>query len=402
MILQGCKVTSSENNADAVPNAELSGHAHDREIPALKRRLNKPLGIVLFLCGGALVWLALMNALNENRAQEQETIVEQQAESQEYVPAGVPNIVLPDPDPFVYQPVPPPETAQKQALAGIVTPAAPVDDSEAEVRKQKAAEVWARKNQGQILTFNQSFSGGGGFIKTSSGSPLEVQANDLLAEGERLKAELRSMRNRNARPPDAAMRRDVDIPRVAQARALHLKDPDFTLVEGKVIGAILETAVQSDAVGKLRALSTEPVYGYNGKRLLIPQGSRFIGEYQTALKHGRTRLFAIWTRAITPDNISINLDSPGIGPLGRAGMSGYVDSHFWERFGASLMLSIIGSAVADTDDRRVQSVSRDFHSSAAIALESSINIPPTFHKHHGERIRIFVAHDINFRNLYDG
>ncbi len=400
-------MTNIENNAQAVPDDELSsdisGHEHDREIPALKRRLSKPLGIVLFLGGGALVWLALMNALNENKAEEQESIVDQQAVSQEYEPAGVPNIVLPDPEPYVYQPMPSPGTAEKQALAGVAAPpAAPVDDSEAEARKQKAAEIRARKNKGQLLAFNQSISGGSGFLKTGFDSSLDNQANGLLAEGERLKAELRSFRNRNSRSPDAAAIRDADISRVSGVRTARLQDPDFTLVEGKVIGAILETAVQSDAIGKLRALSTEPVYSYNGAQLLIPQGSRFIGEYKAAAKHGKTRLFAVWTRAITPDNISINLDSPVIGPLGRAGMGGYIDSHFWERFGASLMLSIIGSSISDVDDNRVRSAADDFKSSAEIALESSINIPPTFHKYHGERIRIFVAHDINFRSLYEG
>ena len=181
-----------------------------------------------------------------------------------------------------------------------------------------------------------------------------------------------------------------------------VKDAGYKIVQGKVIGAILETAIQSDRAGSLRATSTEPVYSYNGERELLPLGSRFIGSYKGGVKQGQARISIIWDRVITPEGISINLASNGIGALGRAGAGGYIDSHFAERFGSSILLSIIGGVTAskEGDSDVKDSVKEGFNKSSSIALENSIGIKPTLHKNQGTTIRIFVAHDFNLKNVY--
>ena len=399
----------SENTIEAV-NSDMSDEPanHDREIPALRKRKNRAGGILLLAIGVLVIYLAVRNAVDEETEKTKViTVAEQQATNKAYEITSVPVYSLPDPAPVVVEPPAPVEAAPLLPGSSGAKPELPeVDPKEEEARLAKIDAMWKRKYSGPVVKKHNQPGGTGGFIKTggSTGNPYDDQILALTNRGQQLQAELSGLQPNQNRGSDARTAQPVMgvANSAATANASPLPDPGYTIVEGKVIGAILETAIQSDAKGKLRALSTEPVYSYDGSRILIPQGSRFIGVYTAGMKQGKTRLFAIWNRAITPDNVSISLESPGIGPLGRAGMSGYLDTHFWERFGASLMLSIIGSAVSDTTDNRIRSVGQDFKSTAEIALENSIDIPPTFHKNHGESIRIFVAQDINFRGLYGG
>jgi type IV secretion system protein VirB10 len=181
----------------------------------------------------------------------------------------------------------------------------------------------------------------------------------------------------------------------------------YTVTEGTMISAVLETAINSNLPGKLRATVDEDVYSYDGRTLLIEKGTTAIGEYQSGLKQSQVRLFAIWHRMLTPRGIDVQFQSPGTDPLGRSGLSGWVDTHFWQRFGSSVMLSIIGAYTArqaskETTNNQIiaQSVSENFNRSSEIALENAINIPPTLKKNQGELIKIFVAQDINFKDAY--
>ena len=165
-----------------------------------------------------------------------------------------------------------------------------------------------------------------------------------------------------------------------------------------MIGAVLETAIQSDLPGMVRAIVSEPVYSEDGRTLLIEKGSRIVGEYRAGLVQGQGRIFVIWNRVITPNGIDIQITSPGTGPLGRAGHTGWIDSHFLERFGASILLSVVGAVAAQSNDDQFNvELGEGFNDSAEIALENSINIRPTLHKNQGDRIKIFVARDLNFK-----
>lgn len=181
----------------------------------------------------------------------------------------------------------------------------------------------------------------------------------------------------------------------------------YTVTEGTMISAVLETAIQSNLPGKLRATVDEDVYSCDGRTLLIEKGTTAIGEYQSGLKQGEVRLFAIWDRMLTPHGIDVEFQSPGTDQLGRSGLSGWVDTHFWQRFGSSVMLSIIGAYTAREASKEstnsqiiAQSVSENFNRSSEIALENAINIPPTLNKNQGDLIKIFVTRDINFKEAY--
>src|SRR5690606_28158192 len=101
---------------------------------------------------------------------------------------------------------------------------------------------------------------------------------------------------------------------------------------------------------------------FDGRRILIPIGSRLIGEYQSEVTRGQSRVFVVWSRLIRQDGVSVRLDSIGADTLGRSGMTGFVDTKFKERFGSALLLSILGGGInylADSSGEPDRNVDED-------------------------------------------
>jgi type IV secretion system protein VirB10 len=116
-------------------------------------------------------------------------------------------------------------------------------------------------------------------------------------------------------------------------------------------------------------------------------------------------VFVLWTEARTPAGIVAALESPGTDELGRAGLPGHVQRHFWQRFGAAILISVIEGAVqraARPSDGGTVIVNPTATGSITTeVLKSTVNIPPTILKHHGERIQVLVARDVDFRSVYE-
>lgn len=178
-----------------------------------------------------------------------------------------------------------------------------------------------------------------------------------------------------------------------------LKDKEWLITEGTTIQATLETAVNSNLSGTVRAITQSPVYSFTGNLKIIPESSELIGEYSSASSGGEPRIFIMWTRLITPDGISINLDSPGIDQLGRSGLAGQVNTHFFKRFGSSMLISILGgiAQVEASNPAQVEAFSSNFNKAAEIALEHTVDLPPTVARGQGARIGVFVKRDLNFK-----
>tara|TARA_R110001592_G_scaffold31482_2_gene110980 strand:- start:8293 stop:9447 length:1155 start_codon:yes stop_codon:yes gene_type:complete len=194
---------------------------------------------------------------------------------------------------------------------------------------------------------------------------------------------------------------------VETAQASQLQNLETLVTQGTVIDGILETAIQSDLPGMVRAIVSEDVYSFDNSTLVIPKGSKLVGRYRSALTTGQSRVFVIWNRLIRSDGVSINIGSYGTDDLGRSGLAGVVDTHFFERFGSSVLLSLIDTglqigvnAVDDEDQATVAlETGSDFSHSAEIALENTIGIPPTVHVHQGSRIKVFVGKDLDFSQV---
>ena len=188
---------------------------------------------------------------------------------------------------------------------------------------------------------------------------------------------------------------------------------DTMLVRGTTIPCVLKTRIDSTYSGFTVCQISKDVYSANGKILLIERGSTVFGEQNIEIKHGQASVAVLWTRIDTPNGASINIDSPATGQLGQAGVPARVHNHFWRRFGASIMLSMIqdGLAVASqrlekndssgNNNTTVNNTSNSVQSMAEKALENTVNMPPTAIVHQGSVVNIMVARDVDFSILYD-
>jgi len=123
------------------------------------------------------------------------------------------------------------------------------------------------------------------------------------------------------------------------------------------------------------------------------------------VRQGMARIFVLWTEARTPTGVIVPLASPGTDELGRSGLSGTVDRHFLDRFGAAILISIVEGAVqAAVQPRGGGAVIYSPSGSQDImteVLKGTVNIPPTVTKQNGDRIQILVARDLDFRAVYE-
>ena len=204
-------------------------------------------------------------------------------------------------------------------------------------------------------------------------------------------------------PPRAAARPAGGIDR--RIMAGRLENPATTVVQGTLINAVLETALDSTRPGQARALVTRDVYGFDGTRLLIPRGTRLYGVYQADLAQGQKRAQIRWTRLLRPDGVSVALDSPAADPLGRAGVEGKVNNHFIQRFGNALLgtTASIGSALVTrsitSSSPVVVAVPGATQTATQAVTPSSGQIAPTLTVNQGTRVTVFVQHDLDFTNV---
>ncbi|MBY0354684.1 MAG: TrbI/VirB10 family protein [Rickettsiales bacterium] len=135
-----------------------------------------------------------------------------------------------------------------------------------------------------------------------------------------------------------------------KVKAGFLGDLSAIIAQGKLIHAVLETAIDTTLPGSLRAIVSRDIYAEQTRNILIPKGSRLIGVYNTGILRGQDRVFIIWTRVIRPDGIDIYVNSPGVDNLGRAGLEGYLDQKYKEIFTGAILTSVIAIGAAAAAD----------------------------------------------------
>lgn len=172
-------------------------------------------------------------------------------------------------------------------------------------------------------------------------------------------------------------------------------NPATTVTQGTMIPAILETAIDTDVPGYVRAVVSQDVRSFDGSRILVPRSSRLVGQYQSGLQAGQKRAYVIWTRLIRPDGVSVALASPATGFDGTTGLAGDVDSHFFARFGSAMLLSVIGGLTTIASGG-TSVILGGGQNAAATALEQDGQRPPTIRVRQGEPIRVFTARDLDF------
>jgi type IV secretion system protein VirB10 len=192
----------------------------------------------------------------------------------------------------------------------------------------------------------------------------------------------------------------------AAVRAQVLPAQRLLLPKGAFIDCTLETAIDSTLPGMTTCVMATDTFGVDGKVVLLERGTKLIGETRGQVQQGAARIFVLWTEARTPTGVVVPLDSPGADELGRSGLPGEVNRHFWQRFGAAMLVSVIDGAVqaAVQSSRSSSEVVVSPSASQGVLteiLKNTINIPPTVVKRNGDRIQVLVARDLDFRSVYE-
>lgn len=187
------------------------------------------------------------------------------------------------------------------------------------------------------------------------------------------------------------------------ARATAIRNQTDVMPVGTIIPAVLETPVDSARPGLVRALVSRDTAGFDGRRVLVPRGSRLIGEYQSDVGGGQNRVLITWTRLIRPDGISIRLGSPASDPLGGAGVPGQVHTFFLERFAGAVLQSALqigvnlasrpsnGSVIVGIQGAPVNVVGQQ--------LQSTNDYRPKITVKQGTKLNVFVARDLDFAGV---
>ena len=387
-------MTDTSKDNPAIPDDDELQGATERSIPQVgsPKRGNNVLVVGFLVCmTGLLLWF--VNSGNDAPAPEltDATSDEFRLETRPAAPAlpeqvtpvpqqvttpanGVPLQQQPQTDPFFVE--------QQRRLAAIALQEA-----------QDARRLAEQRRRSPILIYDESSRNNSADLPNPAGAttatslfPTASANTEGLSRSESFAARVSS--------------EDVET-----VTASTLQNQHAMIAQGSLIRGVLETAIQSDLPGFIRAQVSHEVYSFDGSTRLIPKGSRLIGRYQSGLVEGQTRVFVVWSRLLRTDGVSIQIGSPGTDTLGRAGLGGFLDTHFIKRFGSSALLSIVGGATASIgnnssgSDRVIQGTADSFNRSAEIALENSINIPPTIFVDQGEPIQVFVAKDLDFSGV---
>ncbi len=185
-------------------------------------------------------------------------------------------------------------------------------------------------------------------------------------------------------------------------RAEVIVNPGNTVVQGTMIQAVTETALDSTLPGAIRAIVSEDVHSFDGTRVLIPRGARLIGRYRSDVALAQSRVMVAWDRIILPDNQTVEISAFGGDELGRTGTTGFVDTRFAQRFGSAALISLIGAlpaaAASQIEDEAVADVASDVGAdlgdSTQSVMQDYLAIRPVIHVDQGTRITVMVDRDL--------
>ena len=200
----------------------------------------------------------------------------------------------------------------------------------------------------------------------------------------------------------AFLNAEVDRGIVAPDRVSAPASP-FVLQAGSVIPAALITGIRSDLPGQITAQVTQHIYDSpTGSILLIPQGTRIIGQYDNGVAFGQRRVLLVWNRLIFPNGRSIVLErQPGADTAGYAGLEDGVDYHWWELMqaaGLSTLLAIGTELTTDDDDRLIEAIRSGAGDTIADAgeeiIQRQLQVAPTLTIRPGFPMRVIVTRDL--------
>lgn len=275
-------------------------------------------------------------------------------------------------------------------------PSKAAQDAEAE-RQRVAAERRAARESGVML----QLPGG-----RAMAAPATAIVPDTPSSPDAVKPFLDPDRDPNARARKNELvgraNRDDDT----NPHALTAAPSPYTLSAGSLIAASLITGLNSDLPGLVTAQVTENVHdSVTGRTVLIPQGSRLIGRYDSVVAFGQSRALVVWQRIILPDGASVRIDNvPASDAAGYAGLADRVDSHTWQLLKGVVLSTLlgVGAELSFNDESELVEALRESAQRSGVRagdrlVERNLDIPPTIRVRPGWPLRVVVHKDIVLR-----
>ncbi len=178
----------------------------------------------------------------------------------------------------------------------------------------------------------------------------------------------------------------------------------YVLFEGSILEAVLINRLEGQFAGPVECLLTTDVYSQDRQHLLIPAGTKLLGETRKVENSGQTRLAVVFHRLLMPDGYSVNLDQfKGLDQIGGTGLRDQVNNHYLRIFGVSLAIGAIGAVaeagtstglVTTSSDLMRQGFAQSTAQSSAQILDKFLNVLPTVTIREGHRVKVYLSGDL--------
>ncbi|TAA10821.1 secretion protein [Pseudoxanthomonas winnipegensis] len=302
-------------------------------------------------------------------------------------------------------PGPPLPTESQQTAAA---PPVPLEQSAAPLPPVALATRPDDRSRGPSLLERRISAAGGVGASSAGGDAGDPAIAAAYARRDQMMQAQQKLQN-----PGAGTNGDpTELQRAPTTLASYLRKPDTLLLRGAYLRCVLETHIVTDVPGFTSCVLTEPVYSVNGKRLLLPKGSKLSGTYGGSVNGPRVAV--VWDRITTPTGLDVTMSSPGVDNLGGAGHPGDYDAHWASRIASSLMISMLADAFkyaaaengpeTNTVSASGTIVSQPYESATARTMErlanraadEAMNRPPTVTINQGTVLNVYVARDVDF------
>lgn len=285
---------------------------------------------------------------------------------------------------------------QQRALAGATEPSGQqLQQEEAAERERQLAELKAARESGVLVQTEKTRA-------SSEAAPLaDAAARGMSSDSPKLALDPANDPNAQARKANFVASLDPQG-NVNPHELTPLPSP-YTLSAGSVIAASLITGLRSDLPGLITAQVTENVYdSATGRILLIPQGARLIGSYDSVVAFGQKRALIVWQRIVMPDGSSLRIDNvPATDPSGYAGLQDKVDVHTWQLLKGVVLSTLLGVgselALSGQSDlvQAIRMSTQDTVSRAGDQItQRNLGIQPTITIRPGAPVRLVVHRDL--------
>lgn len=382
---------------------ENTNEIEGMSLPSINKRKssNKLVTILGFVLIAAAAAALIITVNKESPAQKQERLAKKQAQKTEKIANNLPPLDIPPPS------APAPLQSANATQAGAVVP--PLDNNGLQGGVSRPIPLntsngmsnrAGNPNAKHEMTWYERKMSGGAPLKSTNG---ENPSSPAMAQ--RVKDDGQGIEREQPNNSELALRLTPTVTKGVSASLL--PDRNMLITQGTKLACTLETAINTTLPGTTLCTLARDVYSTNGKVVLLDRGTRLVGQQQGSIKRGEARVFVLWTRAETPNGVVINLNSAGTDTLGRAGLEGWVDNHFWERFGAAIMMTMVKGTV-DAVVASQKSGGSGFNVTGGGGdrvveriLQDTINIPPTLIKNQGDDVEVIVQRDLDFSKVYD-